>query len=176
MWGKDQKTLQLGWTQQGRARSKYRKTALIDKRQKPQYHRGVSGTLWHTVPDSSCTGTKTIPDETSVHSNSGDFGAISVTERGCAAPIVEHLNTWVERHLSDRFCATLCCRLNKYWGSSISFSGYGNSLIWSSRFGILKRNQGEIRDWKNGRRWVPKNNPRDYGIEEPFWRHSVLGP
>ena len=93
VWGKDQKTLQLGWTQQGRARSKYRKTALIDKRQKPQYHRGVSGTLWHTVPDSSCTGTKTIPDETSVHSNSGDFGAISVTERGCAAPIVEHLDT-----------------------------------------------------------------------------------
>ena len=48
VWGKDKKTLQLGWTQQGRARSKYRKTTLIDIHQKPQYHRGVSGTLWHT--------------------------------------------------------------------------------------------------------------------------------
>jgi len=95
VWGKDQKTLQLGWTQQGKARSKYPKTALIDKHQKPQYHRGVSGTLLHTVPNSSYAGTKTIPDETFVHSKSGDFGAISVTERSCAAPIVE-------RHLSDR--------------------------------------------------------------------------
>ena len=34
VWGKDQKTLQLGWTQQGRARSKYRKTTLIDKHHK----------------------------------------------------------------------------------------------------------------------------------------------
>ena len=34
VWGKYQKTLQLGWTQQGRARSKYRKTTLIDKHHK----------------------------------------------------------------------------------------------------------------------------------------------
>ena len=38
VWGKDQKTLQLGWTQQGRARSKYGKTTLIDKHQKPQHN------------------------------------------------------------------------------------------------------------------------------------------
>ena len=50
VWGKYQKTLQLGWTQQGRARSKYRKTTLIDKHHKDsQYQSGVSGTLWHTV-------------------------------------------------------------------------------------------------------------------------------
>ena len=49
VWGKYQKTLQLGWTQQRRARSKYRRTTLIDKHQKPQYQSGVSGTLWHTV-------------------------------------------------------------------------------------------------------------------------------
>ena len=39
----------------------------------------------------------------------GDFGAISVTERLCAAPISE-----VESHLSDRFCATLRCNVNRY--------------------------------------------------------------
>ena len=39
----------------------------------------------------------------------GDFGAISVTERGCAVPI-----SAVESHLSDRFCATLKCSVNRY--------------------------------------------------------------
>ena len=33
----------------------------------------------------------------------GCGGAVSVTERSCAAPIPK-----VERHLSDRFCAILC--------------------------------------------------------------------
>ena len=33
----------------------------------------------------------------------GCGGAVSVTERSCAAPIPK-----VERHLSDRFCAVLC--------------------------------------------------------------------
>jgi len=39
------------------------------------------------------------------HKN-GDFGAISAAERSCAAPISK-----VERHISDRFCATLWCRV-----------------------------------------------------------------
>ena len=41
----------------------------------------------HAIPDSFCAGTKTIPHRASVytHKNS-DFGAISVTERSCAAP------------------------------------------------------------------------------------------
>ena len=39
----------------------------------------------------------------------GDFGAISVTERSCAAPISK-----VERPISDRFCATLRYSMNRY--------------------------------------------------------------
>ena len=42
------------------------------------------------------------------HKNS-DFGAISVTERSCAAPISK-----VESHISDRFCATVWRRVNRY--------------------------------------------------------------
>ena len=42
------------------------------------------------------------------HKNS-DFGAISVTERSCASPILK-----VERHISDRFCAILWCTVNRY--------------------------------------------------------------
>ena len=34
-----------------------------------------------TVADSSCSGTKTTPDK------NGDFGAVSVTEGSCSAPI-----------------------------------------------------------------------------------------
>ena len=34
----------------------------------------------------------------------GDFAAISVTVRGCAGPISK-----VERHISERSCATLWC-------------------------------------------------------------------
>ena len=37
------------------------------------------------------------------HKN-GDFAAISVTVRGCAGPISK-----VERHISERSCATLWC-------------------------------------------------------------------
>ena len=48
------------------------------------------------------------------HEN-GDFGAISVTERICSAPI-----SIVERHISERFCATLWCSVNGYSGISWS--------------------------------------------------------
>ena len=41
----------------------------------------------------------------STHMN-GDFGSISVTERSCHAPISK-----VERHISDRFCATVWCKV-----------------------------------------------------------------
>ena len=42
------------------------------------------------------------------HKN-GSSGAISVTKRSCAEPI-----SIVERHISDRFCATLRCTVNTY--------------------------------------------------------------
>ena len=48
--------------------------------------------------------------------------------------------------------------------SEIGFPGCGISLIWSSRFGILKQNEGEIRDWKNAGIRDFENNYRDYGI------------
>ena len=38
-----------------------------------------------------------------------DFGTISVTERSCAA-----LLSIEERHISDRFCATLWYNVNRY--------------------------------------------------------------
>ena len=41
--------------------------------------------------------------------NNGDFGVISITEWSCAAPISK-----VEQHISDRFCATLWCNVNRY--------------------------------------------------------------
>ena len=47
-------------------------------------------------------------DLQSTHNNS-DFGAISVTERSCASPILK-----VERYISDRFCAILWCTVNRY--------------------------------------------------------------
>ena len=51
----------------------------------------------HTIPDSFCAGTKTIPDRASVYTHKNrDFGAISVTERSCATPISK-----VESHISD---------------------------------------------------------------------------
>ena len=51
----------------------------------------------HTIPDSFCAGTKTIPDGASVYTHKNrDFGAISVTERSCATPISK-----VESHISD---------------------------------------------------------------------------
>ena len=56
-----------------------------------------------SIPDSSCAGTKTIPDKASVHTlKNGDFGAISVTARRSAAPTFNML-----RHISDRFFATI---------------------------------------------------------------------
>ena len=42
-----------------------------------------------------------------------DFAAIFVTERGCTAPILK-----VERHISDRFCATLRWSVNTFLGRS----------------------------------------------------------
>ena len=51
----------------------------------------------HTIPDSFCAGTKTIPDRASVYTHKNrDFGAISVTEQSCAALISK-----VESHISD---------------------------------------------------------------------------
>ena len=64
---------------------------------------------------------RTIPDRIGhlfSHEN-GDFGAISVTKRSCGpAPISK-----VERHISDRFCVTLWCIVNRY-------SGYSGSEYW----------------------------------------------
>ena len=64
---------------------------------------------------------RTIPDRIGhlfSHEN-GDFGAISVTKRSCGpAPISK-----VERHISDRFCVTLWCTVNRY-------SGYSGSEYW----------------------------------------------
>ena len=55
---------------------------------------------------------RTIPDRIGLlfrHEN-GDFGAISVTKRSCGpAPISK-----VERQISDRFCVTLWCIVNRY--------------------------------------------------------------
>ena len=56
-------------------------------------------------------------------------------------------------------------------GSGISIiwsSGSGISLIWSSGFGISKRNHGEIRDWKYVQKVGCQNNPRDHGIAQSF--------
>ena len=39
----------------------------------------------------------------------GDLSAINVTKQSCAAPIPK-----VERHLSDRFCASLWCGMNRF--------------------------------------------------------------
>ena len=50
------------------------------------------------LSDSSCAGTKTISDRTSVHKGNADFGAVFTTERCCAALILK-----VNRHVSDRF-------------------------------------------------------------------------
>ena len=50
------------------------------------------------IPDRFFAGTKTIPDMASVHkiNKNGDFGAISVTERSCAALKVEsHISDWL---------------------------------------------------------------------------------
>ena len=48
--------------------------------------------------------------------------------------------------------------------SEMGFPGCGISLMWSSGFGILKQNEGEIRDWKNTGIRDFENNYRDYGI------------
>ena len=53
---------------------------------------------WHWRKNSSCSGKKTIPDRTSVHTyRNGDFRALSVTERSCVAPIskVERHTDWI---------------------------------------------------------------------------------
>ena len=65
----------------------------------------------HTMPLGSCVSTKTIPDRDCVHTQvkNGDFGAISITERSCTAPISK-----MEPHISDKFCATLWCNVNRY--------------------------------------------------------------
>ena len=49
-----------------------------------------------TIQDSFSAAAKIIPDRASVHSKNGCGGAISVTERSCAAPISK-----VVSHISD---------------------------------------------------------------------------
>ena len=51
----------------------------------------------HTIPDSFCAGMKTIPGRALFTHKNGDFGAVSVTERSCAAPISK-----LESRISDR--------------------------------------------------------------------------
>ena len=48
------------------------------------------------MPDSFCTGTKTIPEGVLFTHEKGNFGAISVTGQGCAAQISK-----VESNISD---------------------------------------------------------------------------
>ena len=69
--------------------------------------------------------------------------------------------------LPVRLCACLQTRgpTNGIW-SPIGFSGSGISLIWSSRFGILK--QDEIRGWKYAWEVGFPNNPRDYETSRNF--------
>ena len=62
------------------------------------------------------------------------------------------------------------------------FTGFGISLIiWSSWFGIWKKNRGEKVESLRGR-WDTKNNPRDYGIARNLksglrdWRTTVGDP
>ena len=43
------------------------------------------------------------------HKN-GSFGKNFVTEPSCAMPILKE----DRRHISDRFCATFCCSMNRY--------------------------------------------------------------
>ena len=41
---------------------------------------------FHAISDNFCTGTKSIPDKALFAHKNDDFGAISATERSCAAP------------------------------------------------------------------------------------------
>ena len=52
---------------------------------------------------------KTLPESALFTLKNGDFGAISVTDRSCAASILK-----LERHISDRFLATYWCNVNGY--------------------------------------------------------------
>ena len=61
----------------------------------------------HTMPLGSCVSTSRI-EIVFTHKN-GDFAAISITERSCTAPISK-----MEPHISDKFCATLWCNVNRY--------------------------------------------------------------
>ena len=71
-----------------------------------------------TLPDSFCAGTITIPVGYLFTHKNGDFGAISVAERSCAAPSPI---SKVERYISDRFLVTLWCSGNRYSNVSLSF-------------------------------------------------------
>ena len=63
----------------------------------------------HSIPDSFRAGIKIILERVSVHTQKRCGGAISVTERSCAAPILN-----VERYISNGFCAILWCSVNTY--------------------------------------------------------------
>ena len=55
-------------------------------------------------------GTETIPGIGLLFTHKNcDFGAISVKERSCGAPL-----SIEERHISNRFCATLWYNVNRY--------------------------------------------------------------
>ena len=47
-------------------------------------------------------------------------------------------------------------------------------MLWSSGFGILNKIRREIEIEIMRGRWDTKNNPRDYGIEEPYWGPSLV--
>ena len=63
----------------------------------------------HTIPETFCARAKIIRIGPLLTHKNGCGGAISGTERSCAAPISK-----VERHTSDRFCAKFCCSMNRY--------------------------------------------------------------
>ena len=54
--------------------------------------------LHYSLPDSSSTNTKSIPDRASIYTKDGDLGVISITKLNCAAPMLI-----VDRLISDGF-------------------------------------------------------------------------
>ena len=72
----------------------------------------------YTIPDSSYRGTKTIPDRTVLFTyKKDDYPTVSETYGIWAAP-----NSKVERHISDKFSATLWCGVGRFSDGSGSKS------------------------------------------------------
>ena len=63
----------------------------------------------HTIPETFCASAKILRIGPLLTHKNGCGGAISATERSCAASISK-----VERHTSYRFCAKLLCNMNRY--------------------------------------------------------------